>query len=68
MGRLLIAGGLVMVVAGLAMTYGLPLGRLPGDFHFRRGSFTLYVPLATSLLASVVLTLVVAIISYFSKR
>ena len=68
MGRLLILGGLVMVVAGLAMTYGLPLGRLPGDFTVRRGGFTLYVPLASCILVSVLLTLVSALISFFSKR
>ena len=68
MGRLLILGGLVMVAAGLAMTYGLPLGRLPGDFTVRRGGFTLYVPLASCILVSVLLTLVSALISFFSKR
>ena len=68
MGRLLILGGLVMVVAGLAMTYGLPLGRLPGDFTIRRGGFALYVPLASCILVSVLLTLVSALISFFTKR
>jgi len=68
MGRLLILGGLVMVVAGLAMTYGLPLGRLPGDFTIRRGGFTLYVPLASCILVSVLLTLVSALISFFTRR
>jgi len=67
MGRLLILGGLVMVVAGLAMTYGLPLGRLPGDFTIRRGGFTLYVPLASCILVSVLLTLVSALISFFKR-
>jgi hypothetical protein len=68
MGRALILFGLLAVGVGLLINFGYPIGRLPGDFTFRRGSFTLYVPLATSLLASVVLTLVAAIISYFSKR
>ena len=58
MGQALILVGLVIVAAGLAITYGLPLGRLPGDFTIRRGSFTLYFPLATSILVSVLLTLV----------
>ena len=35
-----------MVVAGLAIAWAFPLGRLPGDFTIRRGGFTLYVPLA----------------------
>jgi hypothetical protein len=68
MGRLLILGGLVMVVAGLAMTYGLPLGRLPGDFTFKRGGVSIYVPLASCILVSVLLTLVSVLISFFTKR
>ena len=68
MGRLLILGGLVMVVAGLAMTYGLPLGRLPGDFTFKRGGVSIYIPLASCILVSVLLTLASALISFFSKR
>jgi len=57
-----------MAVAGLAMVYGVPIGRLPGDFTIRRGGFTLYVPLASCILASVVLALVSALISFLSKR
>jgi len=68
MGKALILGGLVMVAAGLAISYGLPLGRLPGDFTIRRGGFTLFVPLASCILVSVLLTLVVALISFFTKR
>jgi hypothetical protein len=57
MGRLLIVLGLVIAVVGLLITWGLPIGRLPGDITVRRGNFTLYFPLATSILASIVLTL-----------
>ena len=58
MGRLLIVLGLVIVGVGLLVTAGVPIGRLPGDFTIRRGSFSFYFPLATSLLASAILTLV----------
>jgi DUF2905 family protein len=68
MGRALILFGLLMVVAGVAITYGVPLGRLPGDFTIRRGGFTLYVPLASCILVSVLLTLVSAVISFFTRR
>ena len=54
---LLVVGG-VLVVFGLLLTFGarIPgLGRLPGDFAYRKGNFTLYFPLATSLLLSLVL-------------
>ena len=68
MGRALILFGVLMVVAGVAISYGVPIGRLPGDFTIRRGGFTLYVPLASCILVSVLLTLVSALISFFTKR
>jgi len=57
MGRLLIVIGLVVAAVGLMMTLGVPLGRLPGDFSIKRGNFSFYFPLATSILASIILTL-----------
>ncbi len=57
MGRILIILGLAIALIGLLVTLGLPIGRLPGDFTIRRGNFTFYFPLASSILASVVLTL-----------
>lgn len=59
MGKLLLAIGLVIVGIGALMIFGVPVGRLPGDVVFRRGNTTLYFPLATSIVASVALTLVV---------
>ena len=58
MGRTLIVLGLLVAGVGVLMTMGLPIGRLPGDFTIRRGNFTFYFPLASSIIASVVLTLV----------
>ena len=60
MGKALIATGLLIAGIGVLMTAGLPLGRLPGDLAFRRGSATVYIPLATCVVLSVVLTLVLA--------
>jgi hypothetical protein len=57
-GRTLIIIGLVIAAAGLLMTLGLPIGRLPGDFTYRRGNVSFYFPLTTSILASILLTLV----------
>lgn len=57
--------GLLIAGVGLLVTLGVPLGRLPGDFSFRRGNFSFYLPLATSLLASVVLTLLLML---FGRR
>ena len=59
LGRLLIVAGLVLAALGLLLTLGgkIPgLGRLPGDVVVERGSFRFYLPLATSLLLSLILT------------
>jgi hypothetical protein len=63
MGKLLIVVGLVIVVIGLLVTWGAPIGRLPGDFTVRRGNFTFYFPLTTSIIASVLLTLLLMLLS-----
>jgi hypothetical protein len=57
MGRSLIIVGLLIAAAGLLITWGVPIGRLPGDFAVRRGNFSFYFPLATSIIASIVLTM-----------
>ena len=58
-GRLLIVLGGVLLLAGVALTFfgRMGLGRLPGDFVYRRGNFSVYFPLATSILISIVLSL-----------
>ncbi len=58
MGKLLVIAGLAIAALGLVVMSGFPLGRLPGDFVFRRGSVTFYFPVATCILLSVLLTLV----------
>ena len=60
MGKVLVLIGLGIAGLGLAVMLGAPLGRLPGDFYMRRGSFTFYFPLATSIVLSVLLTLILA--------
>ena len=65
LGRMLLVVGGVLVVFGLLLTFGarIPgLGRLPGDFVYRKGNFTVYFPLATSLLLSLVLSAIVALL------
>ena len=62
MARLLIGAGLVLVLAGVLIKLGVPLGRLPGDIVIRRGSGTFYFPIVTCVLVSVVLTLIAAIL------
>ena len=62
MGRFLLVAGLVIAGLGLLMMSGVPIGRLPGDFTFRRGNATFYFPLTTSILLSIILTLLLAIL------
>jgi len=61
MGRTLVLIGLAITGLGLVMMLGLPLFRLPGDFHVRRGNFSFYFPLATSIVLSLILTLLLAL-------
>jgi multisubunit Na+/H+ antiporter MnhG subunit len=60
MSRTLIILGLLLVVAGVLWPWlgKLGLGRLPGDFVVRREGFTLYAPIATGILISIVLSVV----------
>ena len=61
LGRALIVLGIVLAAAGALLTLAgrVPwLGRLPGDVEIQRGGWTFYFPLATSVLLSVVLTLI----------
>ncbi len=62
LGRTLIICGAIMVLFGLALTYGerLPFrfGRLPLDFRFQRDNFSFYFPLGTSILLSVIISLI----------
>ena len=57
MGRILIVAGLVLLAAGVLVSFGVPIGRLPGDITIRRGNVSFYFPLATSIIASILLTL-----------
>jgi hypothetical protein len=65
MGRTLILIGLLIAGAGVLISLGLPIGRLPGDFQIRRGNFSFYFPLATSIVISLLLTL---IMMFFGRR
>jgi predicted MFS family arabinose efflux permease len=60
-GRSLVILGLVVAGIGLVVMAGVPLGRLPGDIIWRRGQTTVYLPIVTCLVISVVLSLVMSI-------
>jgi len=64
-GKILVGFGLLIALAGgvLVLVGRVPwIGRLPGDIHIQRGNFIFYFPLATSLLLSVVLTLLLYVV------
>ncbi len=61
-GKALVLVGLAIAGVGLAVMLGVPLGRLPGDIVVRRGNFSFYFPLATSVVISLVLTLILALV------
>ena len=63
MARLLIVIGLAIAAAGILMSLGVPIGRLPGDFTIRRGNFSFYFPLTTSIIASILLTLLLTFLT-----
>ena len=62
MGKLLVVGGLIVAGIGMLVMLGVPIGRLPGDITVRRGNFTFYFPLATSIIASILLTLLMSLL------
>ena len=71
-GRFLMIGGIVLFVIGglvfLAAKFGLPFGRLPGDIRIERDGFSFYFPLASSILISIVLTILLNVIIRLMKK
>lgn len=69
LGKVLIAAGALAIVAGVAFVLlgraHVPLGRLPGDIIYRGKNTTFYFPLATSILVSVVLSVVLYLVGRF---
>jgi Protein of unknown function (DUF2905) len=70
-GKLLIFLGVILVITGVAvMVLGrmnLPLGRPPGDFLYRGKNTTVYFPLATSVVVSVVLSILLYLVSRWRR-
>ena len=71
LGKALLGLGLLLAVIGalllVAARFGVPLGRLPGDFSFRGKNVSFFFPLGTSILLSIVLTLILFLISRFRR-
>jgi hypothetical protein len=71
LGKLLVILGLSLAVTGAVLMLlgrmNLPLGRLPGDFLFRGKNTTVYFPLATSLVVSVALSILLYVVSRWRR-
>jgi len=71
LGKALVGLGLLLIVVGsvvlLAGRFGMPLGRLPGDVTYRGKHISLYFPLGTSILISVVLSAISYLIARFRR-
>ncbi|MEO8737245.1 MAG: DUF2905 family protein [Edaphobacter sp.] len=71
LGRILIFFGVLLVVAGLVVLglnrLNIPLGRLPGDLNWRGRGWSVSFPLATCLLLSVVLSLLLWVVNHFRR-
>ena len=65
MPKLLIILGVILIAVGVAWLIGerMGLGRLPGDILIERGNFKLYIPVMTSVIISVVLSLILWLIN-----
>lgn len=67
LGKFIFISGIIIALIGLALMFidKIPfLGKLPGDFIIKRNNFTFYFPLATSILIS----LIISLILYFLNR
>jgi hypothetical protein len=71
LGKMLLVFGGFLILAGLVLTLlgrtNIPLGRLPGDFLYRGKNTTFYFPLATSILLSVILSVVLYFVGRIRK-
>ena len=70
--RTLMLGGISLFLIGggiyLAVKFGIPLGRLPGDIRIEGENGSFYFPVTSSILVSVILTVLVNLIIRFWKK
>jgi len=61
-GKNIIVFGIILIVVGFLFIFGpkVPfLGKLPGDIFIKKGNFTFYSPIATSIILSIILTIII---------
>ena len=71
LGKILIIAGGVIIALGLVLIFGqhLPFfGKLPGDIVIKRDGFSLYFPIITFLILSILLTVIINVILHFTDR
>jgi hypothetical protein len=71
LGKTLIFTGIILIVVGILLLFmpHIPfLGRLPGDIHLKGRRWSFYFPLATSILLSIILTLLLWLINHFRGK
>jgi len=70
--RYIMFGGIVLFLIGggvyLAVKFGIPLGRLPGDMHIEKQNGSFYFPLTSSILVSVIVSVILNFIVQFLKK
>ena len=70
MGKVLIIVGVLLVIAGVAITYShkIPfLGKLPGDIRIERENFRFYFPFTTSIVISILISIVIYLINRWKQ-
>ena len=71
LGKALLGAGILLVIVGGALVFGarlgLPFGRLPGDIAYRGKNVSIFFPLGTSILLSLVLSVILYLISRFRR-
>jgi Protein of unknown function (DUF2905) len=71
LGKVILGFGILLVVLGavlmIAGRLGLPLGRLPGDIAYKGKNVSVYFPIGTCILLSVVLSVILYLIAYFRR-
>lgn len=64
MGKIFIILGILFLIIGLLWTF---IGKLPGDFTFKKGNVTVYFPIMTSIIVSIVLSLLFFVFGRFFR-
>jgi hypothetical protein len=70
--RYLMIGGIILFLIGggiyLAVKFGIPLGRLPGDIHIEGKNGSFYFPIVTSIVLSIILTVILNLIARLFRK